>query len=72
MRKFGPKKELYGDEKPCPACGKAFVIGDYSTLIVLGPGDDEDERKKRDEGRPYNAICVEVHWDCARRDSGDE
>lgn len=52
--------------EPCPACHQYFMEGDYTTLIALGPGDDEEERKKRDQGKYYNAVCVEVHWDCAK------
>ena len=74
MRKFGPRPKMDITEIrfPCPACNHHFVEGDYTTLIALGPGDDEEERKKRDEGRIYNAVCVEVHWDCAKRDENEQ
>ena len=64
--KFGPKDSEHpsvGEE--CRACGKPFMPGDFTTLVVLGPGDDEEARKRRDEGRPYNAVGIEVHWDCS-------
>jgi len=66
MRKFGPKtKDHPSIGKPCPACGKPFIEGDYTTLITLGPGDDPEEQRKAAEGRPYNAVASEVHYSCA-------
>ena len=65
MRKFGPKKAGHpsiGDL--CIACGKPFKAGDYTTLVEIGPGDDEDAREAIKAGRPYNAIAKEVHWEC--------
>jgi hypothetical protein len=65
-RMFGPKSADHpsvGAE--CPACGVPFREGDYTTLIPLGPGDSEEERRKCLSGRPYCAVCVEVHWACA-------
>jgi len=64
--KFGPKKEnhpLCG--QPCPACGELFKVGDYTTLVTLGPGRSEEDQEKCREGRAYNAVAVEVHYDCA-------
>lgn len=49
----------------CPACHKEFVSGDRSVLIALGPGDDPDAREAAKAGRPYNAVAVEVHAECA-------
>lgn len=66
MEKFGPKtKEHPSIGKPCPACHKRFIEGDYTTLITLGPGDDPEAQKKAKEGRAYNAVAVEVHYVCA-------
>ena len=73
MRKFGPKKHDHpsiGQE--CPACGKVFNAGDYTTLIALGPGDDPEEQAKARTGKPYNAVAAEVHWNCATRGVDDE
>jgi hypothetical protein len=65
-RKFGPKSADHPSAQTrCPACGKPFVAGDYTTLVALGPGDDVDEQRKAAAGRPYNAVAVEVHWACA-------
>ncbi len=66
MRKFGPKKaDHHSVGKPCPACSKPFVEGDFTTLIVLGPGDSEERRERAKAGRAYNAVAVEIHFDCA-------
>ena len=68
MRKLGPKKADHpsvGVE--CPACHAPFAEGDYTTLLVLGPGDDEDARLRRDSGRPYNAVALELHWECSEQ-----
>jgi hypothetical protein len=44
------------------------VAGDYTTIVALGPGDDEEAQRRRDAGRPYNAVAVEVHWDCSTQE----
>ena len=70
--KFGPKEADHpsvGQE--CPACHEEFIAGDYTTLIPLGPGDDEEAREKAREGEPYNAIAVEAHWACVTGESGE-
>jgi hypothetical protein len=66
MRKFGPKTADHpsiGTE--CSACRKPFKAGDFTTLVVLGPGDDLEQQKRAREGRPYNAAAAEIHWDCS-------
>ena len=66
IKKFGPKKKEHPSVgEICPACRKSFNEGDYTTLIALGPGDDKDAQKKAREGKPYNAVALEVHYDCA-------
>lgn len=65
-RKFGPKKKGHPSiGEDCVACKKPFKEGDFTTLIALGPGDDVDEQAKKKQGRPYNAVAAEIHWDCA-------
>lgn len=49
----------------CQACSQPFKAGDYCTLIALGPGIDPEERAKAAAGRPYNAVALPVHWECA-------
>lgn len=66
LRRFGPKlADHFSIGEKCPACEKPFKEGDYTTLIALGPGDDEEEQEKARQGLPYNAISIEVHWSCA-------
>ncbi len=66
MRKFGPKRaDHLSVGELCPACRKPFAVGDFTTLIALGPGDDAESRERCQAGRPYNAVAIEVHWDCA-------
>lgn len=65
-RKFGPKNADHpGVGNPCPACHIAFAEGDYTTLVMLGPGDDPEQRDKARLGLVYTAVAVEVHWSCA-------
>jgi hypothetical protein len=64
-RPFGPKKADHPSVgQPCAACPVPLAEGDYTTLVTLGPGADPEEREKAAQGRPYNAIAVEVHWSC--------
>lgn len=66
MRKYGPKDASHpsiGEE--CPACKFPFKEGDFTALIALGPGDNEEEKNKARVGRAYASIAVEVHWACA-------
>lgn len=72
--KMGPLKATHplvagapldGERDTCPACGEVFREGQYVTLIPVGPGSDETERAKARDGRPYNAVAVTVHWECA-------
>lgn len=66
MRTFGPKlKDHPSVGEICPACHKPFKVGDMTTLITLGPGDGKEAQQRKSEGRPYNAVAVEVHAACA-------
>ena len=66
LRKCGPKTTDHPSVgNPCPACHEPFAAGDYTTLIVLGPGSDPEARERAREGRVYNAVATEVHWVCA-------
>jgi len=68
QRKLGPKQADHPSVgKECPACHVSFAGGDYTTIVVLGPGDDEEARQRRDQGRPYNAVASEIHWDCSEQ-----
>ena len=65
LRKFGPKTELDGNKRECFACNQPFKIGDYTTLVAFGPGDNPESQEKCREGRAYNAVAIEIHWACA-------
>lgn len=66
MLKFGPKTETDPRlGKPCPACTVPFTLGDYTTLVPLGPGANIEARERARDGRPYNAVAIEVHWECS-------
>lgn len=62
---FGPKRADHpGVGQPCPACKAPFAAGDYTTLVTLGPGDDDEARGRAVAGRAYNAVALEVHFAC--------
>lgn len=64
--KYGPKKADHPSiGKECKACHEEFKIGDITTLVTLGPGKDPEERAKSEAGKPYNAVAIEIHYDCA-------
>jgi len=65
LRKFGPKsRDDPGIGVECPACHKSIKEGDYTTLIPIGPGGNSIARTRAREGLGYNAVAIEVHWDC--------
>ena len=64
-RIFGPKTARhFSCGQPCPACHIPFAVGDYTTLLALGPGDDQEMQTRAREGRWYNAVAIEVHLAC--------
>lgn len=66
--RYGPKQaDDRSVGKLCPACQEPLVVGDFTALVTLGPGNDPEARTARDEGRPYNAVALEIHYDCADR-----
>lgn len=65
IRRFGPKTADHPSVgKECQACHSPLREGDFTTLITLGPGDDDEARERAREGRPYNAVAIEVHYAC--------
>lgn len=65
-KKFGPKQADHPSiSEECPACKKPFKEGDYTTLLPIGPGDNEESRKRAAAGAAYNAVAIEVHWECS-------
>lgn len=72
MRKFGPKTADHpsiGDI--CKACNMPFKEGDFTTLVALGPGNNPEAKEKRDAGKHYNAVAIEVHWDCSTKEQNE-
>ena len=63
-RVFGPKIADHPSiGTPCPICGRQFVTGDLTTLVPIGPADDENQAK-RAAGRAYTSEAREVHANC--------
>ena len=59
-----PRAHWALDEK-CPGCLKQFEVGDTTTMILIGPGDDPEKRKRAREGQAYQGVAVVAHWACA-------
>lgn len=71
-RAFGPKQLDHPTTgQACPACHEPFVVGDFTRLIPLGPGKDPEARERARAGRPYNAVAIEVHDECAGEEHRD-
>lgn len=65
-RKHRPLREGHNAVgSPCPACKVPFKEGDVTTLVLLGPGPNEQSREQARAGRPYNGVAVLLHWSCA-------
>lgn len=68
MRTFDPlmaDHPLVTDKARCPGCLQPFQVGDVTVLVVIGPGDGEEEREKARAGRPYLAVAMPAHAACA-------
>lgn len=68
MRTYAPlpaDHPLITDGEVCAACKVPFKEGDVTTLVPIGPGDDEEQRAKAAAGRAYNAVAVAAHAACA-------
>lgn len=64
-RMFGPKSADHPSVgRECPACHVPFAAGDFTTLVAIGSGGDEESQQRAREGRAYNAVAVEAHWAC--------
>lgn len=49
----------------CLLCQDSYRVGDYTTILPLGPGSDPASRTLCKADEPYEGIGVEVHWICA-------
>lgn len=63
----GGQENLY-----CRACEKPIEKNSDVALIALGPGDSEENMEKCEQGRPYNAVAIQVHWSCATGEKQNE
>lgn len=71
-RKFGPKSAAHpGVDKKCPGCKTSIEAGDFTTLVVIGPGSDPESQERARTGRPYNAVAIEAHWTCVTGEPTD-
>jgi hypothetical protein len=65
-RCFGPKAADHPSVgKECHACHSTFAEGDLTTLVMLGPGGDEEARREAAAGHAYTGVAIEIHWACA-------
>jgi hypothetical protein len=63
---MGPKPHGHPSAgEQCPACGEPMAVGEFTALVALGPGGDEDARARAIAGLGSNAVAVEVHFRCA-------
>lgn len=62
---------LVTEKHKCPVCEIEFKAGDITTIIPLGPSNDEDRLREK-EGRSYNAAAACVHWNCCAQQYKEE
>lgn len=65
MPPLRPDHPMVKTHNICPACHKRFQVGDSTTLVEFGPGDDPVEQRKARTGQVYTAQATAVHWSCA-------
>lgn len=70
-RRFGPRRPD-APVKECPGCRELLRAGQFTTLVVIGPGPDIEERAKARTGRAYNAVAIEAHWSCVTGELDDD
>lgn len=51
-------------KQKCPGCNEQFKEGDITTLVPIGPGGDEEARKKAQRQKPYTGVSLPIHWTC--------
>lgn len=61
---FGPIREDEHINQKCAACQEPFALGQFITLVPIGPGADEEARERKRAGRPYNAVAALAHYAC--------
>jgi hypothetical protein len=67
FEKLGPlqeKDELIITESYCVSCGMQFSLGEFYTLIPVGPGTDAEARRRARAGRKFQSVTIPAHWAC--------
>lgn len=65
LRPLRPDHPLVTDERQtCAGCKQRFQPDDVTTLVGIGPGEDEAERERARTGKSYRAVSVPAHWAC--------
>lgn len=62
---FGPK--TINDSsigKLCVVCDEEIKVGDYTTLLSLGPGKDKIMRERAASQQSFKPVVKEAHWAC--------
>jgi hypothetical protein len=70
---MGPLQEndpLLAKQVPCYLCKQRFAPGDYVTMTITGPA-DEEEAKKAAAGHAYTVTGQVIHWDCHIKKDGE-
>ena len=49
----------------CIACGGFLAVGTPACGILLGPGDDPEQRFRARRGWSYSGPSAVIHWACA-------
>lgn len=52
-------------DAPCPACDEPLGNGETITVLVLGPGADQEAQKKCRSNRWFNAEGIALHAACS-------
>lgn len=73
QRVFGPKTADHpalGFALQCHKCGAFLREGDMTTLVPVGPGDDDEAQALAREGQPHRQVALEVHVECSDGHAG--
>lgn len=65
VRKMGPLSAdhpLVLRAVECPGCDAPFKVGEWVTLVTIGPGDSPESRERARKGAPYTAVSLAAHY----------
>lgn len=48
----------------CPGCKERFLAGQRVSLVRIGPGNDEEQRRKARLGQVYIGVALPAHLAC--------